>query len=99
MRPERVGPAAHSGGPPLRFELDAVGEPRGAMLVVDHVGEFALAGPAIVGRGKGSDIVLRDPTLSRTTAKISFAADGQCFIEDLASACASATSCSALEPR
>lgn len=85
---------AHDGAPtrpetpPLRFDLAADGAPRGAVLVIDGDREIPLDRVATtIGRGAASDIVIRDPNLSRITCKLEFSADGGCFIADMGSTC------------
>mgnify|MGYP000491092592 CR=1 FL=1 len=74
--------------PPLRFELDPAGVPRGAVLVVDTGQEFSLHKPrTTIGRSKSSDIVIPDANLSRVTARLYFDEHGQCYVEDMQSAC------------
>lgn len=73
--------------PPLRFALEPDGAPRGAWLVLP-TGAVALTRPVtVVGRAKGCDVVIDDPTLSRRTCSIGFDADGHCVVADLQSAC------------
>ena len=83
-----AGAAPRPATPPLRFELDADGVPRGAVLVVDSGEQFPLTRPqTTIGRSDRADIRIHDANLSRITARLSFTAAGQCMIEDMQSAC------------
>lgn len=87
-RVARDGVSPHPETPPLRFELDPDGVPRGAVLVVDGGQEFPLTRPrTTIGRSNRSDIVIPDANLSRITARLFFADNGQCMIEDMHSTC------------
>ncbi len=87
-RVAETGASARPETPPLRFELDPDGVPRGAVLVVDSGEEFPLTrAKTTIGRSNRSDIVIPDANLSRITARLFFADNGQCMIEDMHSTC------------